>query len=226
MTTRSYKQYCGLARALDLVGERWALLVVRELLFGPKRYSDLLSRLPGISTNILAARLQELEDAGVLTRKTLAPPAASTVYELTDEGRALEEPILALGRWGGKTLGPRTRDRSFLPAWGLLALRASFKPERSTGLRGTFEFRIEDEVFHVRVKGRNAALEEGGATRPDVVVETDSDTFLELGLGTLPPEAAIKDGRVKVEGDSDRLTPFFGAFRFPAAEGMATANLA
>src|SRR5437763_13541599 len=107
MTSRSYDQFCGVARALDLVGERWALLLVRDLLLGPKRFTDLRRGLPGIGTNVLAARLKELERAGVIARRTLPPPAASVVYELTEYGRALEGPLLALGRWGARSMRAR-----------------------------------------------------------------------------------------------------------------------
>ena len=107
MTSRTYDQFCGIARALDLVGERWALLVVRDLILGPKRFTDLRRGLAGIGTNILAARLKELERGGVVRRRTLPPPAASAVYELTDYGRALEGPLLALGRWGALSIGER-----------------------------------------------------------------------------------------------------------------------
>src|SRR5262245_13199941 len=114
---RSYGQYCGLAKALDLVGERWALLVVRELLLGPKRFTDLLDGLPGVSTNVLATRLRGLERAGVVERNVLPPPAASSVYELTAYGRALEPAVAALGRWGAVSLGPRAPDQALRSHW-------------------------------------------------------------------------------------------------------------
>lgn len=220
MARRSYSQYCGVARALDLVGERWALLVVRELLFGPKRYSDLLGRLPGISTSVLAARLAELESAGVLRTRDLPPPAASTVYELTPAGRQLEEAILALGRWGGAMLGRPTPERVFHPAWALLALQASFRPERAAALRGAYELRIDGEVFTVRIERRQAELAEGPATDPRATLATDVDTFLELGLGETSPAEAAARGRARLEGDAKALGPLFEAFRFPAAEGL------
>src|SRR5919108_834186 len=117
MRTRTYSQYCGLACALELVGERWALLIVRDLLLGPKRFTDLRNGLPRIGTNVLAARLQELERAGVVERRVLPPPAASTVYELTDYGRSLEGPLLALGRWGAMSIGERQDGQSLRSEW-------------------------------------------------------------------------------------------------------------
>src|SRR5215470_18393749 len=108
---RSYNQYCAVARSLDVIGERWTLLIIRDLLVGPKRYKDLLDGLPGIGTNLLAARLRDLEKAGIVRRTLLPPPAASTVYELTEVGRALEPAIFAIGRWGARFLGsPRETD--------------------------------------------------------------------------------------------------------------------
>src|SRR6266542_1496523 len=122
MSRRSYDQYCALARALDVIGERWTLLVVRELLLGPKRYKDLLDGLPGIGTNLLAQRLRELEENGLVRRRRLPAPAGVAVYELTEAGRALEDSVLALGRWGAAFLGvPRTTDR-YRPGWYVLSM--------------------------------------------------------------------------------------------------------
>src|ERR671933_2557575 len=126
MTSRSYDQFCGVARALDLVGERCALLIVRDLILGPKRFTDLRRGLPGIGTNVLAARLKELERAGVVRRRTLPPPAASAVYELTDYGRELEEILLAFGRWGARTMGQRDPRYALRSEWLALALKAFF----------------------------------------------------------------------------------------------------
>src|SRR5918994_1233190 len=128
MGKRRYDQYCALARALDVVGERWTLLLVRELLLGPKRYTDLLEGLPGIGTNLLAARLKELERNGVVERVRLAPPAASTVYELTEYGRRLEPAVIALTQWGGRRLGRPKQGEHFRPEWLATAMQASYRP--------------------------------------------------------------------------------------------------
>ncbi|MGH3039187.1 MAG: winged helix-turn-helix transcriptional regulator, partial [Gaiellaceae bacterium] len=114
---KRYEAYCPVAHALGLVGERWALLVVLELMHGPKRYTDLVERLPGIGTNILAARLRDLEAGGVVTRRTLPPPAASRVYELTEYGLALRPAIRELGLWGARSLGPPTDRDELFPGW-------------------------------------------------------------------------------------------------------------
>src|SRR2546421_12326679 len=129
MTTRSYGQFCGFARALELVGERWALLVVRDLVLGPKRFSELRRGLPRIPTNILSARLRELEGAGVVRRRLLPRPAAGVAYELTEYGQELEDVVLRLGLWGAKSLGqPLPEDIVTTDSLGL-ALRATFRSE-------------------------------------------------------------------------------------------------
>src|ERR1041385_5643147 len=143
MTSRSYDQFCGVARALDLVGERWALLLVRDLLLSPKRFTDLRRGLPGIGTNVLAARLKELERAGVIARRTLPPPAASIVYELTEYGRALEGPLLALGRWGAVSMGRREDRQALRSEWLAVALKAFFRPEAAADLRATVALRFD-----------------------------------------------------------------------------------
>src|SRR5438876_3233632 len=151
MTSRSYDQFCGIARALDLVGERWALLIVRDLILGPKRFTDLKRGLPGVGTNILAARLKELERGGVVRRRTLPPPAASTVYELTDYGRGLEEILLAFGRWGARTLGSRAPGQRLRSGWLAVALKAYFRPEAAAELHATVELRFPDGAYHARI---------------------------------------------------------------------------
>jgi len=163
---KRYDQYCPMAHALDLVGDRWSLLVVRELMHGPRRYTDLVEGLPGIGTNILATRLRDLETNGVVTRRTLPPPAASRIYELTDYGRALRPVVRELALWGARSLGPPTPGAGLFDGWVANALDialAALAPE------GSFEFRVGDEV---------ASLVDGEVRRepvpnPDVVVEAD-----------------------------------------------------
>jgi DNA-binding HxlR family transcriptional regulator len=161
---RGYDQYCPIAHALDLVGDRWALLVVRELIHGPKRYTDLGEHLPGIGTNILAARLRELEASGIITKRTLPPPAASRVYELTDYGRELRAVIRELALWGARSLGPPTDDDQLFPGWLYNAMDVILGPSAPSG---RFEFRVGDEVASL-VDGR---AQPGPVQDPDVVVE-------------------------------------------------------
>src|SRR5919204_4483451 len=139
---KHYDQYCPVAHALDLVGDRWALLVVRELMHGPKRYTDLVDHLPGMGTNSLAARLRELEATGIVSRRTLPPPAASRIYELTEYGRALGPVLRELAVWGARSLGPPTADDELFPGWLANAVDIVLAPIAPPG---RFEFRVGEE---------------------------------------------------------------------------------
>src|SRR5919202_4365947 len=183
MSKRSYKQYCAVARALDIVGERWTLLIVRELLTGPKRFKDLLEGLSGIGTNLLAARLKDLEGYGVVRRATLPPPAASKVYELTELGRSLEPVIAALGRWGLKFLDAPGEGHDLRPAWAMVAIKFTLKPEAARNLQETYEFRIDEEAFHLRVADGKVEALQGPAVEPHLVVRGDTQAFLALAAG-------------------------------------------
>jgi DNA-binding HxlR family transcriptional regulator len=165
---KRYDQYCPVAHALDLVGERWALLVVRELMHGPKRYTDLAEHLPGIGTNILAARLRDLEACGIVAKRKLPPPAASRVYELTEYGRGLRTVVRELALWGARSLGPPTPDDELFPGWLENAVDTVLAPVAPPG---RFEFRVGDEVASL-VDGE--ALP-GSLDEPDVVVEGDPE---------------------------------------------------
>jgi DNA-binding HxlR family transcriptional regulator/putative sterol carrier protein len=205
MRKRSYNQYCAVARGLDVVGERWTLLVVRELLTGPKRFKDLLDGLPGIGTNLLAKRLRDLEGHGIVWRTTLPPPAGSAVYELTDRGRSLESVTMALSQWGMELLGAPREEDYFRPGWLVLAMKSSFRPEEASGLRETYEFRIEGEVFHVRVDDGRCEARQGPASDPDLVVSADTETFLAVATGRIEPADATEAGALRVEGDRETL---------------------
>jgi DNA-binding HxlR family transcriptional regulator len=164
---KRYDHYCPVAHALDIVGERWALLVIRELLEGPKRYTDLAEGLPGIGTNILAARLRDLEAAGVITKKTLPPPFASRVYELTDYGLELKPVMRELALWGARSLGPPSAEDELFPGWLVCPVDMILGPLAPTG---RFEFRVGDEIASL-VDGVAHA---GPIDDPDVVVEGDA----------------------------------------------------
>ena len=165
---KRYDQYCPVAHALRLVGERWSLLVVLELMGGPKRYTDLAGHLPGIGTNILADRLRDLEAGGIVAKRTLPPPAASRVYELTDYGRELRPVIRELALWGARSLGPPTDGDGLFPGWLVNALDTVLAPLAPPG---RFEFRVGDEVASL-VDGQ---AQSGSAEEPDVVVEGDPE---------------------------------------------------
>lgn len=185
--SKRYDQYCPVAHALDLVGERWALLIVRELMHGPKRYTDLVEHLPGIGTNILAGRLRDLEACGVVAKRKLPPPAASRVYELTEYGRGLKAVMRELSLWGLVSLGPPTAEDELYPGWLENALDILLTPVAPPG---RFEFRIGDETASI-VDG---VAQNGPVDEPDVVVEGDAQ-----GLYYLFVERRL--GGVKVEGD-------------------------
>jgi DNA-binding HxlR family transcriptional regulator len=194
---KHYDQYCPVAHALDVVGDRWALLVVRELLQGPKRYTDLSDGLPGIGTNILAARLRDLEAAGVVTKNTLPPPAASRVYELTDYGVALKPVMRELALWGAQSLGPPTPTDEFFPGWLVCPIDMILGPIAPAG---RFEFRVGDEIASL-VDGVAHA---GPIDNPDVVVEGNADDLYYLFI-----ERRL-DG-VSISGDRDLLDQLIDA---------------
>jgi DNA-binding HxlR family transcriptional regulator len=213
---KRYDQFCPVAHGLSMVGERWALLVVRELLKGPRRYTDLVAGLPGIGTNVLATRLRELEAGGVVDKRRLPPPAASTVYELTPYGRGLEEAVHAIGRWGARSLGPPPEGEPLDPEWGLNAFPALLYPERARGLTETTVIAVDDTVFTVRLDDGCLMVEIGEAAEDaDLVARTDIATMFELASGDLAAEDAVAAGRVEIEaGDTAALTRFFHVFSF------------
>jgi len=205
--TRSYAQHCTVARALDVVGERWTLLLVRELSTGPKRFKDLLGGLPGIGTNLLAARLKKLEGEGIVRRGTLPPPAGSNVYELTGLGRSLEPVIVALSRWGARLLDVPREEDDLRAGWAMVAMRSALRPGAAGSPSGTFEFRVDGEVFHLRVQdggeGEKLEARQGSALDPDLLVVGDAETFLAVVSGRTSPEEAMESGALRVEGERE-----------------------
>jgi DNA-binding HxlR family transcriptional regulator len=219
---KRFDQYCPVAHALCLVGERWALLVVRELLHSPKRYTDLAAGLPGIGTNILAARLRDLETAGVVRKRKLPPPAASTVYELTEYGAELEEVVHALARWGARSLGPPGPDDELYPEWGVNAFPALFDSSAAEGLTETYVLRIGEDVFTVRLENGCMHAEVGAADEADLDATMDMETFFALASGDLPPRQALRKRLVRLaSGEPETLERCFTVFsiasRVPAA---------
>jgi DNA-binding HxlR family transcriptional regulator/putative sterol carrier protein len=209
---RSYDQWCAVARSLDIVGERWTMLLVRDLLVGPKRFKDILAGLPGIGTNLLTERLRDLEAQGVVERTVLPAPASATVYGLTAKGRGLEPVISALGRWGFEFLGrPRPSD-AMLPAPFFVSLHASFNPAGSPGLRERYAFRIDDRRFRVDVAGDRCSVREGDDSPADATFATDAATLFALRRRELTPKQAIASGKVKVQGDEKALERFLSVF--------------
>ena len=200
MGAKTYAQYCGVATALDLVGERWSLLVVRELLDGPKRYTDLQHGLPGIATDILTTRLRDLEEGGVVARRDLPPPAASRVYELTELGRGLAPVIGELARWGGRLLAPTTEGRVFRPHWLALALRGQLRRDLARDVALTVQFELDEGPFHVRVADGRLTSAQTAVDGPDVVVTADPATLAAVVQGRLTSAEAVAEGRMTVTG--------------------------
>ena len=204
MAKRTYGQYCALARAFDVLGERWTPLLLRELAIGPRRYADLLEGLPGVSPSLLTQRLRELEEDGIVRRSYLPPPAARAVYELTDDGVQLATSLVPLARWGARRLGSRREGETFSLSWVLLFLRATADLAAAEGVDDVYEFHVDDEVFHVVVDDGRVGAQVGPAPRrPDLVVRTDLETFAAIGGGALPLDDAAE--RLQVEGDAEAV---------------------
>jgi hypothetical protein len=188
---------------------------------GPKRYTDLAQGLPGIGTNILAARLRDLEECGVVEKRKLPPPAASMVYELTEYGAGLNEALYALARWGARSLGPPGPDDELYPEWGVNAFPALFNAEEARGLTETYVLKIDGDVFTARIENGSLEASMGGAADADVVVELNMETFFELTGGELEPRDAVKSGRARVEGDGAALERCFKVLSLAPRVGAA-----
>jgi DNA-binding HxlR family transcriptional regulator len=208
---RSYGDSCGIARALDAVGERWAPLVVRELLLGPKRFTDLRAGLPRIGPDMLAARLRELEDAGLVAQRRLAPPAARTVYELTDRGREFEPVLHALGRWGSRqALGPDPPPLS--PDAAVVAMQTMFDPDPGTPA-GVIALRLDGHEFSLQVSTDQLIATTGSGANPAATVETDPATLSAVLWHGLDVDQAITDGRLTIGGDQTTARSLLNRYR-------------
>ena len=212
---RSYSQLCGIAAALDVVGDRWSALVVRDLLLGPLRFGDLADGLPGIGTNTLTTRLKHLEDYGVVHRRLLARPDRGTVYELTDYGRELEPVLLALGRWGTKSMGRLPADVTSRSRWLVAAMLAFHDASRRVPRATTWELRLTDGAFAVRAVGKRLTVTAGSADDPDLVVDFDDEDLHRLLTHRLDPAEAVASGLVILDGDTSALTRLIDLFAFP-----------
>ncbi|WP_233159382.1 helix-turn-helix domain-containing protein [Pseudonocardia sp. MH-G8] len=212
---RHYDDPCGVARALDLVGERWTLLVVRELLFGPKRFSDLVRGLPGMSQNVLSQRLRELGGAGLVERRRLGPPVSGQVYELTERGAALRPVVIELARWGSRV---PTTSRTDLSADALaLALLTTFDADGAEDVRITL--RLGDDAFAASVSGGRLELVRGTAEHADAEVRTDAAGLRAVVFGGRALAEAVAAGDAEVAGDAEKAGRFLRRFPRPAAVG-------
>ena len=212
---RSYKQLCGLATALDIVGERWTLLLVRDLALGPRRYGELLEGLPGIGEGLLAQRLRHLEHEGI-ARRTFSADAGAVVYELTEDGRELFEAVVPLTKWGIKRVPPLDDPTDVRAEWVGVAIRSRLDPAATKGVHEQYEMRVDDEPYTITAADGHVTVERGAASKPAARISLDMGTLLELGLGMLRLRDARDSGRTKVEGDADaraRWTSMLRGFR-------------
>jgi DNA-binding HxlR family transcriptional regulator/putative sterol carrier protein len=200
MPANSYAQYCGLARALDVAGDRWALLVVRELVPGPRRFTDLIESLPGISRKVLTERLRGLERDGVVARRDLPPPAARQVYELTDDGRDLAGARVPLIGWGARRLGRRRPDDSFQPRWAAIAMASFADRSALAGVSETYQYLVGDSAFHFRAEDGSIEVRDGVAPDPAVVVTTDEETWAAIATGETTASSAADAGALSYAG--------------------------
>ncbi|HEV3358964.1 MAG TPA: winged helix-turn-helix transcriptional regulator [Pseudonocardiaceae bacterium] len=217
MNTRTYGQVCGLARALELIGERWSLLVVRDLMLGPKRFTDLMRGLPKMPASILSARLNELESTGVVQRRVLAELDASVVYELTEYGAELDQILLQLGLWGARSLAPNAHDLFTMDS-AILSMYATFRPEAALDVHATYELRFgEDMVVHLLIEDGALKAAEGSYPDADAVIRPTGMVMLDLLTGQLSPAEALATQQVEIEGPAEYLELFTQLFHIPAA---------
>ena len=211
---RSYGDRCGVARALDLVGERWALLVVRELLLGPKRFTDLRAGLPNLGPDVLSKRLRDLEGIGVIRRAKLPPPAGTQVYELTEWGHELEPVVLGLGAWGSRAPFPGGDARLGVDS-AVLALKTLFDPVAAGSIDEEFELRLDGERFRTRVANGTLAVARGGAEAPLAVISTDPGTLARVLWHGRKITAALRSGDLRIDGDRSAARRFLALFPAP-----------
>jgi len=220
-TKRSYDDGCATAHALDIIGERWGLLIARELMLGPKRFTDLRTGLPGISPNVLTQRLEELEQASVLRRRKLPPPAGAWVYELTEWGQELEPVIMALGRWGVRS--PTLPQDAPLSVDALiLSFRTMFDSQAAAGFEASLELKLGENRFHIEIVDGRMNLDRGSAHHPDAIIEADSDTLAALVYGGSKLAEALRSGDLKIEGDKSAVKRFLTLFPMPQPASAGT----
>jgi DNA-binding HxlR family transcriptional regulator len=220
---RSYGDACGMARALDVVGERWALMVVRELLLGPKRFTDIRAGLPHVSPDVLAQRLRDLEQAGILHHRRLPPPFAAQVYELTASGRALEPTLIALGRWGGAYAPPPRDEMCMSLDASILSLRSLFDAERAGDFAARVELRLDGECFHVVIADGAVEIGRGDLPDADAVIEADPITLLEVLHGHRRLADALAGETIRFSGDKRAARRFTELFPLPLPAPAAAA---
>ncbi len=218
MAKKSYRQHCGLARALDVVGERWTLLLVRNLLLGPKRYSDLLAELPGITTNLLAKRVQELEELEILKKEQLPAPLGVTVYRLTDAGRALEPVVMELARWGGRFMAAPRRGDTVNLGWALLSLKRRYQG----GLSCTVQVCAGERRFTLGFSASYLSVEERASDRPELSIAGEVGALCALFFGGAAWARLEQSGKVVITGPKTLARDVERALEPPAPSSGVT----
>lgn len=202
MAEHRYQQYCALARTLDVAGDRWSLLIVRELAPGPRRFTDLLDGLPGVSRALLTQRLRAMEEDGIVARRELPAPAARHVYELTEDGRDLAAAMGPLIAWGIRRLGDRESGETFRARWPAVAMMGLADREAARGVSETYQYLVGDSAFHFTIDDGSIELRDGRASDPAVVVTTDEETFADIASGKVTTSAAASSGALTFSGDA------------------------
>lgn len=214
---RGYRQFCGLARAAEVLGQRWTLLILRDLQVGPRRYSDLRTGLPGIPTNILATRVKELEEDGLITRTARSGADRAVVYELTPRGAELAPALTALARWGAAGMREPREGEVVTEASLVTALRVAAAAERAARLRMACTVRVGDAVANAVVEDGTVTVEPGEHPAPELVI-VGGPNFRDALAGRLDADAAVTEGAVKIEGDVALLKAFLEVFSVPYSD--------
>ena len=216
MARRLYQQYCALARALDVAGDRWTLLIVRELAPGPRRFTDLIDGLPGVSRKLLTERLRMLERDGIVARTELPPPAARQVYELTEDGHDLATAMSPLIAWGARRIGDRQAEEGFHARWPAVGMAGLADREAAKGVSETYQYLVGDSAFHFTVDDGSIEVHDGRAEDPSVVVTTGEETWADIASGKTEASSAAATGALTVAGDpraAKRLGKIFSRSR-------------
>src|SRR5918992_5922450 len=219
MPRHRYQQYCALARTLDVAGDRWTLLIVRELTPGPRRFTDLLDGLPGVSRNLLTERLRALERAGIIARQELPPPAARRVYDLTDDGRDLAVAMAPLIAWGARRIGDRKPGESFRARWPAVAMVGLADRKAAKGVSESYQYLVGESTFHFTVDDGSIELHDGRSQDPAVTLTTDEETWADIVSGKITASSAAATGALTVAGDPEaakRLRKIFSRTRMVA----------
>jgi DNA-binding HxlR family transcriptional regulator len=223
-SARTYGQFCGLARALEIVGERWSLLVIRDLMLGPKRFNDLQRTLPRIPVSILTSRLNELEESGVIRRRVLSQLDAGVVYELTEYGCELDHIVLDLGLWGARSLTYPRADEVYTLDTAIISLYTTFQEEEAAGVHVNYELHHlgGEMIVHAMVDDGSLKASAGSLPAADLVIEPQGPAILDLLNGSLSAQDAISSGKVRVQGDPAHLELFTRLFHIPPAPERPT----